>query len=174
MGGCAQRVKAEEAGTCGCAEGRVVALFVKARKGGSMAARDAVTLVAQRGVEGDAGCCEHSPRQLLLVTVEGAAALGRACPPGALRENVRLSLPRGALESGAVVRLGTDVRLRVSFACEPCSAGARAWALCAGEDECAGERLAALRVAGRGTLATVLCGGRRGAGEEKRNRPHIN
>lgn len=107
---------------------------------------DRMRLQAGAGIEGDRHADPASPRQVLLAESATYAAL--ALPPHALRENLLLDAAIASLPSGTVLRIGSDVHLRLMFACEAC-----------GRLDRYGARLAARIGARRGVLARVLAGG---------------
>jgi hypothetical protein len=112
----------------------------------SSLAVESVHALAGQGLEGDKHVDPLSPRQVLLA---GAGAYrDLALPAHALGENLLLDLDTAALRSGAVLRLGDTVLLRLMFQCEPCGTldGFQAG-------------LAGRIGARRGMLARVLAGG---------------
>jgi MOSC domain-containing protein YiiM len=74
--------------------------------------------LAAHGLAGDVHADPLSPRQLLLAGSAAYAALD--LPAHALRENLLLDVDTAALRSGAVLRIGRDVLLRLMFQCEAC------------------------------------------------------
>lgn len=126
--------------------GSVLAVAVRGAGTAAPAGRDCVMALAGRGLAGDRHAAPRSPRQVLLAGAPAYQAL--ALPPGALRENLLLDLDTAGMASGAVLRIGRDASLRVSFQCEACgSLDAHA----AGLARAIGGR--------RGVLARVLAGG---------------
>lgn len=80
--------------------------------------RHTVQALSGTGLNGDAHADPLSPRQVLLA---GTAAYGRhALPAGALGENLLLDLDTSALASGALLAVGPQAVLSVSFQCEAC------------------------------------------------------
>lgn len=107
---------------------------------------DGMRLIAGSGAEGDRHLDPLSPRQLLLASRAGYAALALA--PQALRENLLLDDDVERLPSGTVLQIGAEAKVRLMFACEAC-----------GRLDLHGERLAARIGARRGVLARVVEGG---------------
>jgi len=70
------------------------------------------------GLAGDMHADPLSPRQVLLASAGAYSRL--ALPPGALGENLLLDLDTSALASGALLALGPQAVLAVSFQCEAC------------------------------------------------------
>lgn len=103
-------------------------------------------LLAGSGAEGDRHLDPLSPRQLLLASRAGYAAL--VLPSQALRENLLLDEDIEHLPSGTVLQVGAEATIRLMFACEAC-----------GRLDLHGERLAARIGARRGVLARVIEGG---------------
>ncbi len=79
---------------------------------------DSVQALAGQGVAGDKHADPLSPRQVLLASASTYADL--QLPAHALGENLLLDLDTGQLRSGAVLRVGGDVLLRLMFQCEAC------------------------------------------------------
>ncbi len=98
------------------------------------------------GLAGDMHADARSPRQVLLAGAPAYRSLG--LPPHALRENLLLDVDTAAMASGTVLRIGTQVRLRLSFQCEAC-----------GDLDRHAPGLARAIGARRGILARVLAGG---------------
>lgn len=103
-------------------------------------------LLAGLGIAGDLHADALSPRQLLLASSQAYADLD--LPPHALRENLLLDLDTAGLGSGAVLRVGEQVRLRIMFQCEAC-----------GQLDATAPRLSQRIGNRRGVLARVLAGG---------------
>lgn len=80
--------------------------------------REQVQALAGRGLAGDLHADPRSPRQVLLAGAAAYQAL--ALPQGALRENLLLDLDTAGMASGAVLRIGREASLRLSFQCEAC------------------------------------------------------
>lgn len=137
--------------------GIVQNLFLKPASGEPMRSCQTLQLVAREGAEGDAGRCAASPRQLLLLGEDSRTWLG--LEPGEARENVLIGgLDPRSLQSGALVHLGSGgATVRITMECEPC--GKLQPVLRRGRSlkDAAGGR--------RGMLATVVSGGRVGAGD---------
>ena len=124
----------------------VTALFVKRRAGEAMAPVDAVSGVSGLGLEDDCQANAVSPRQVLLFDRRVVTELGLA--PEALRANVFLDGAIDELPSGALLRLGSGLALRVTIPCEPCR-----------KLESHGEGLAQQLAGRRGMLARVVRAG---------------
>lgn len=105
-----------------------------------------VQALAGAGLQGDVHADPFSPRQVLLA---GAAAYAwYALPGGALGENLLLDMDTSALASGALLAVGLQAVLVVSFQCEAC-----------GYLDAQSPGLAKRIGAQRGVLARVLRGG---------------
>ncbi|MGI4843096.1 MAG: MOSC domain-containing protein [Janthinobacterium lividum] len=126
--------------------GTVLAIAARAPNAAAPAARERVHALAGCGLAGDIHADPRSPRQLLLAGAPAYRALG--LPPHALRENLLLDLDTAAFVSGTVLRIGAQVRLRLSFQCEAC-----------GSLDRHAPGLAHAIGARRGILARVLAGG---------------
>ena len=158
--------------------GTISGCFLKRERGEQMTRSASLALEACLGIAGDVHANERSPRQVLLAATCESGASGPSAPmgaslglpPGALRENLHLSLAVGLparlwpVPSGSVLSIGRGgAALRISFACEPCAKGAAT----------AGVSLSELtrdwkRHAQRGLLATALRSGTVRDGDEVR------
>jgi hypothetical protein len=98
------------------------------------------------GIDGDIHADALSPRQLLLAGAGAYAAF--ALPPHTLRENLLIEADTARLVSGTVLRIGSEVTLRMMFQCEAC-----------GQLELRQSGLARRLGLRRGVLARVLAGG---------------
>lgn len=78
-----------------------------------------LTLRAGRGILGDVSAACDSPRQVLLASETVYRQL--TLEPGALRENFLVSGEIERFRSGQVLRIGSTVRIRLTFPCEPCA-----------------------------------------------------
>jgi MOSC domain-containing protein YiiM len=126
--------------------GTVQALAIRVPNTKGSMALDCVHARAGHGLEGDKHADPRSPRQVLLA---GADVYGDlSLPPHALGENLLLDLDSAQLRSGAVLRVGAQVLLRLMFQCEPCGTLDRFQPGLSGR---IGNR--------RGILARVLAGG---------------
>jgi hypothetical protein len=126
--------------------GTVQALAIRPPNTKPSLAVDGVQALAGLGLEGDKHADALSPRQVLLA---GAGVYeDLSLPPHALGENLLLDLDTAQLHSGAVLRVGEEVLLRLMFQCEPCGTLDRFQAGLSGR---IGNR--------RGILARVLLGG---------------
>jgi hypothetical protein len=126
--------------------GTVQALAIRPPSAKPSMALDCVHARAGQGLEGDKHADPLSPRQLLLA---GTGVYGDlSLPPHALGENLLLDLDTAQLRSGAVLRIGAQVLLRLMFQCEPCGTLDRFQPGLSGR---IGNR--------RGILARVLAGG---------------
>jgi hypothetical protein len=126
--------------------GTVQALAIRPPNAKPSMALDCVHALAGQGLEGDKHADPLSPRQVLLAGAEVYEDL--SLPPHALGENIILDLDTAQLRSGAVLRVGAQVLLRLMFQCEPCGTLDRFQAGLSGR---IGNR--------RGMLARVLAGG---------------
>jgi MOSC domain-containing protein YiiM len=104
--------------------GRLRAIWIKRFKRGPMDPRKAATLVAGRGLAGNAN--QGGRRQVTLLAEEGwAEALGEigessaGLPPSARRANLLISGIRLAGSRGRILRVGS-CRLRIWSECTPC------------------------------------------------------
>lgn len=101
--------------------GRVRALWVKRSKGGPMDPRDAATLVAGRGLAGNAN--QGGRRQVILLEeeawAEAVAELGVGLDPSTRRANLLLSGIRLEKTRGRLLRVGPCL-LRIWTECTPC------------------------------------------------------
>jgi hypothetical protein len=132
--------------------GTVRAIAVRGSGTPAPASVERVEAMAGRGLAGDIHADARSPRQVLLA---GTAAYDTlALPPHSLRENLLLDLDTAGMASGTVLRIGMQVRLRLSFQCEAC-----------GSLEQHAPGLTRAIGARRGILARVLAGGEIGVGD---------
>jgi MOSC domain-containing protein YiiM len=101
--------------------GRLRAIYVKRAKGGPMDRRETATLVAGRGIAGNAN--QGGRRQVVLLAEEGwaeaMAELGVNLDPATRRGNLLLSGLDLEKTRGRILRLG-PVRLRIWTECTPC------------------------------------------------------
>jgi MOSC domain-containing protein YiiM len=101
--------------------GRVEQIFIKRMKRGPMDATDRATLVAGRGIKGNAN--QGGTRQVTLLSREQweavMAQLGSALEPRARRANVVLSGVDLENTRGRVLRIGA-CRLRINGETKPC------------------------------------------------------
>jgi hypothetical protein len=98
--------------------GTVQALAIRPPNAKPWMALDCVHALAGQGLEGDKHADPLSPRQVLLA---GAGVVeDLSLPPHALGENLLIDLDTAQLRSGAVLRVGAQVLLRLMFQCEPC------------------------------------------------------
>jgi hypothetical protein len=126
--------------------GTVQALAIRLPNAKLSMALDCVHALAGQGLEGDKHADPRSPRQVLLA---GAGVYeDLSLPPHALGENLLIDVDTAQLRSGAVLRVGAQVVLRLMFQCEPCGTLDRFQAGLSGR---IGDR--------RGILARVLTGG---------------
>ena len=98
------------------------------------------------GLAGDVHAEALSPRQLLLA--DASVYQDYSLPANALGENLLLDLDTASLQSGAVLQVGDEVRLRLMFQCEAC-----------GQLDAVQPGLARRLGTRRGMLARVLSGG---------------
>jgi hypothetical protein len=97
---------------------RVLAIAVRPGRSLPWQRQHTVQALAGAGLQGDVHADPLSPRQVLLA---GAAAyVGHSLPDGALGENLLLDFDTSALSSGALLALGPQAVLAVSFQCEAC------------------------------------------------------
>lgn len=133
--------------------GMLESLYIRVNKEPAPRPVTTVQAVADFGLAGDRHASPLSPRQLLLA---GSPAYERAgLPPASLRENLRVDFSTAQLNSGDLVRIGSEAILWMTFVCEPCNLLER---------RCPGT----LKTIGpdRGMLARVLRGGELRAGDE--------
>ncbi|WP_197416505.1 MULTISPECIES: MOSC domain-containing protein [unclassified Massilia] len=81
-------------------------------------AAEGVLALAGLGLDGDRHADPLSPRQVLLASA--AVYADFTLPAYALGENLLVDFETAALASGTVLRIGTDVLLRLMFQCEAC------------------------------------------------------
>ncbi|MDB5748284.1 MAG: hypothetical protein JWP72_3132 [Massilia sp.] len=126
--------------------GTIIALACRPAPGAPPAAVDSLRVIKGAGILGGLHADAFSPRQLLLASRSAYDALGLA--PHALRENLLVDVDTAGLASGTVLRIGSDVSIRLMFQCEACG----------GLDR---RRPGLARVIGarRGILARVVSGG---------------
>ena len=140
--------------------GRVRALTLRTRRGAAPQALPSADAIAATGLAQDVHADPLSPRQLLLAGADVYADL--ALPPWALRENLLLdfdtALDTAQLRSGAVLQVGSEVRLRLMFQCEAC-----------GQLDVHRPGLARAVGPRRGILARVLAGGKMHVGDPVRD-----
>ena len=98
------------------------------------------------GIEDDIHADALSPRQVLLA--DASVYQDFSLPAHALGENLLVDIDTASLQSGAVLGIGDEVRLRLMFQCEAC-----------GQLDAVQPGLARRIGARRGMLARVLCGG---------------
>lgn len=126
--------------------GSLESLYVRVAKEPAPRSVASVRAVAGHGLAGDRHASPSSPRQLLLA---GGPAYRRwGLSPMALGENLRVDFATTQLDSGDLLRVGTDVVLWMTFVCEPCG---RLERRCPGTLKAIG--------ADRGMLARVVHGG---------------
>lgn len=126
--------------------GTVLAIAVRGPGTAAPVRYDRIRALAGCGLAGDVHAGPRSPRQVLLAGAPAYEAL--ALPPNALRENLLLDLDTAGMASGAVLRIGREASLRLSFQCEAC---------CSLDTHAPG--LARAIGGRRGMLARVLAGG---------------
>jgi MOSC domain-containing protein YiiM len=101
--------------------GQLRAIYVKRAKRGPMDRRDAATLVAGRGLVGNAN--QGGRRQVILLDeaawADATAELGVDLDPSTRRAHLLLSGVRLEDTRGRVLRVG-PARLRIWFECTPC------------------------------------------------------
>jgi alkylated DNA nucleotide flippase Atl1 len=134
--------------------GQVTTILVKPAPQAEMVAQPSARAVAGHGLLGDCHAQPLGPRQLLLVRQEDLDELG--VDAWRVRANVAVAgLPGEAFSSGRVLRLGNDVRVRITHECEICKALRRYV-----------DRETFRRLPGRrGALAVLLQGGALGVGD---------
>lgn len=114
--------------------------------------------VAGHGLQGDTHAHPLSPRQVLLAGIDAYRDLGLEAMT--LRENLLVDFSTQPLESSALLSVGTDVVLWLTFQCEPC-----------GHLEHRHRGVVKAIEGRRGMLARVLKGGRMAVGDEIRVSP---
>lgn len=126
----------------------VASVYVKTERGRPMTQQPALTLDRDGGIIGDCQARNIGPRQVLLIAAETLDEFGLT--HDLLRANVvTCGVALDDLESGAVLRFETGVRLRLTHRCEVCGQVV----------DVAGKRVARALLARRGYLAVVLNGG---------------
>ena len=99
--------------------GVVAALFIKPERHEPMEPVHDAGVRARHGLIGDCHAQPLGPRQLLIVREESLADLGVAA--WQVRANIATrGLAEADLDSGAVLRVGEDVRIRITHVCEVC------------------------------------------------------
>jgi MOSC domain-containing protein YiiM len=102
--------------------GRLRAIYVKRFKGGPMDSRATATLVAGRGLVGNAN--QKGRRQVILLAEEAwadaTAELGVNLPPSTRRANLLVSGIDLEETRGRILEVG-PARLRIWFECDPCN-----------------------------------------------------
>lgn len=126
--------------------GTLQSLRIRAGKEPAPRAVTTAQAVAGFGLAADRHASPLSPRQLLLAGSPAYQRWGLA--PASLRENLLVDFSTAQLDSGDLVRIGSEVILWITFVCEPCSLLERR---CPGTLKTIG--------ADRGMLARVLQGG---------------
>jgi len=126
--------------------GTVKALATRGARTQPQRRADRATAIAGSGLAGDVYADALSPRQLLLA--DEAVYEDFGLPAHALRENLLLDLDAAQLPSGAVLRIGAEVTIRLMFQCEAC-----------GQLDAYRPGLSGKLGARRGMLARVLRGG---------------
>jgi MOSC domain-containing protein YiiM len=126
--------------------GTVRSLRVRASRSAAPCVVPAALAVAGVGLDGDIHADPLSPRQVLLAGVHAYDQY--RLEANALRENLLLDLDGSLLQSGALLRVGPQAVLWLTFQCEPC-----------GHLDARQPGLAKRIGADRGMLARVLCGG---------------
>lgn len=133
--------------------GSVKSVYSRAPKEPEPRRLSGVETMANYGIVGDRHASPQSPRQLLIA---GDAGYERfSLPDATLRENLRIDFSTTDLQSGDMLRLGSNVVLWLTFHCEPCSLLEH-------------RRTGIVKIIGkhRGMLARVLRGGVFHVGEE--------
>jgi MOSC domain-containing protein YiiM len=98
--------------------GYIKALATRAPGARAPQSVDSADLLAGHGLNGDKHADPLSPRQVLLASASAYADF--QLPAHALGENLLVDLDTARLRSGAVLRIGEDVLLRLMFQCEAC------------------------------------------------------
>lgn len=124
--------------------GNVAAVTIRTSQGYRNA--DSARLSSGAGLDNDVHADALSPRQLLLASM--AAYQDFALLPHALRENLLVDADTSRLQSGTVLQIGAEVRLRLMFQCEGC-----------GQLDTHKPGLSRMIGTRRGILARVLAGG---------------
>jgi len=100
---------------------KVVGLFLKTMTEADMSvpANSLLQLKANYGIVDDSNASSISPRQLLVTCQEGLDEFDIV--PGKLRENIAVQgLPKQVFVPGTQLSIGPDVKIRLTFYCEPC------------------------------------------------------
>jgi MOSC domain-containing protein YiiM len=140
--------------------GRVECIWIKRMKGGPMDAQHRATLVAGRGLAGNAN--QGGTRQVTILSKETwdriAGALPDAPDPSARRANLMVSGIDLAGARGRVLRIGGH-RIRINGETRPCEQM---------EDAAAGLRAGLQEPWGGGVFGEVIDGGEIAVGDEVR------
>jgi MOSC domain-containing protein YiiM len=143
--------------------GHLRAIYLKRFKGGPMDPRESATLIAGRGIAGNAN--QGGRRQVVLLGEEGwaqaTAELGVDLDPSTRRGNLLLSGIALEKTRGRILRIG-PVRLRIWTECTPCYQMDQA---------CDGLKLALRPHWRAGACAEVLAGGTIQVGDEATWKP---
>jgi hypothetical protein len=97
---------------------QVSAISLRPTRGSPWQPQAAVQALAGAGLQGDMHVDPLSPRQVLLASVGSYAR--HALPSAALGENLLVDLDTSTLASGALLAIGPEAVLAVSFQCEAC------------------------------------------------------
>lgn len=101
--------------------GVILGLFVKSEVGMPMVIPDErkISLLSDYGIENDRNANSFSPRQVLLTNHDDLEEFN--IRPGELRENITLAnVDAKSFVPGALVQIGSSVKIRLTFYCEPC------------------------------------------------------
>lgn len=93
-------------------------MLIRPDRSGPPRAVASARAIAGVGLAGDVHADALSPRQLLLAGSPAYAA--HALDAGALSENLLLDMDTASLTSGALLQIGAEAVLWLSFQCEPC------------------------------------------------------
>ena len=98
---------------------RIAHLFLKKAAGKPRTPVLSVTGLRGYGLEGDLHASPISPRQVLVIRKEDLDELSIAY--GALLENIIVEgIPANAFQPGALLTIGENLQIRLTFHCEPC------------------------------------------------------
>ncbi len=101
---------------------KVDEVYVKAHHGEPMLRSAHLDLDASLGIQGDVNSRPESPRQVCIATRAGVDRYH--VKPAGSRANIVLAADVGSISSGSLLTI-SDCAIRITFACEPCTHGAR-------------------------------------------------
>lgn len=99
--------------------GTLKSLYVRQNRLSTPRRVQSIVTIARIGIDGDMHCSSKSPRQILIA---GTHAYERwKLLENSLRENLLFDFSINNLNSGDVIRIGSEVMLWITFVCEPCN-----------------------------------------------------